>query len=99
MTNWVNGGPQPLPLLLALRVVTANMLKPTFQHVMQNIFCRHAMHRYGYGGSLMRHLYHQDDITAGHHGDLVPANVNPDVGRYQTGTRRLAWIDGLDNEL
>jgi len=98
VTNWVNGGPQPLPLLLALRAVTANMLKPTFQHAMQNIFCQHSMHRYGYGGTIMRHLYHQDDMTAGHHGDLVPANVNPDVGRYQASARRLAWIDGLDNE-
>ena len=57
------------------------------------------MHRYGYGGTLMCHLYHQDDMTAGYHGDLVPANVNlPDVGRYQASARRLAWIDGLDNE-
>ena len=39
VTNWVNGGLKPLPLLLALRAVTANILKPTMQHVMQNIFC------------------------------------------------------------
>jgi len=45
VANWVNGGPQPLPLLLALGVVTANMLKPTFQHVMQKTFCRYPMHR------------------------------------------------------
>jgi len=99
VTNWVNGGLQPLPLLLTLCAVTANMLKPTLQHVMQNIFCRHAMHHYGYGGTLIRHLYHQDDMTAGHHGDLVPANVNPDVGRYQTSSLHMAWINGLDNEL
>jgi len=30
VANWVNSGTQPLPLLLALRAVTANMLKPTF---------------------------------------------------------------------
>ena len=38
-------------------------------------------------------------MTSGHHGDLVPANVNPDVGRHQASARRMAWIDGLDNEL
>jgi hypothetical protein len=99
VANWVNGGMQPLPLLLALRTVTANMLKPIFEHTMQNIFRRHAMYRYGYGGTIMRHLYHQDDLTAGHHGDLVPANVNPDVGQYHAAARRRAWLDSLDDEV
>jgi hypothetical protein len=99
VANWVNGSPQPLPLLLALRAVTANMLKPTFEHTMQNIFRRYTTHRYGYGGTLMRHLYHQDDLTAGHHGDLVLANVNPDVGLYHAGARRRAWLDILDDEV
>jgi len=47
----------------------------------------------------MYHLYHQDDMTAGHHGDLVPANVNPDDGRHEASALCMAWIDGLDNEL
>jgi len=47
----------------------------------------------------MRHLYHQDDMTAGHHGDLVPDNFNPDVGWHQASALRMAWIDGLDNKL
>jgi len=99
MANWVNGSPQPLPLLLALRAVTANMLKPTFEHTMQNIFRHQAMHRYGYGGTLMCYLYHQDDLTASHHGDLVPTNINPDVGLYRAGARRCAWLDSLNDEV
>jgi hypothetical protein len=98
VANWVNGGTQPLPLLLALRAVTANMLKPTFEHTMRNMFHGHTMYGYGYGGTLMRHLYHQDDLTAGHHRDLVPANVNPDVGLYHGGARHRAWLDSLSDE-
>ena len=66
---------------------------------MQKIFRRHAMHRYGYGGTLMHHLYHQDDLTASYHGDLVPANINPDVGLYPAGARRHAWLNSLNDEV
>jgi len=99
VANWVNGGPQPMLLLQALRAVTANMFKLTFEDTIQNIFRRHAMHRYGYGGTLMHLLYHQGDLTTGHHGDLVPANINPDVGLYHAGGRRRAWLDSLNDQV
>jgi hypothetical protein len=99
VADWVNGAAQSLPLFTALRRVTANMLKPTFEHTMQNIFRRHAMYRYGYGGTIMRHLYHQDDLTAGHHQDLAPANVNPVIGLYRTTAQSRIWLDSLDDEI
>jgi len=47
----------------------------------------------------MCHLYHQDDLTASHHGDLVPANINPDVGLYRAGAQYRTWLDSLKDEV
>jgi len=98
ISAWIHGLPQPLPIFAQLRRVVAQMLKPIFEHCMKTIFHASRRYRYGFGGDIFRHLYHQDEMTAAHYGDLVQANVNPNLGLREHRLRQVAWINGLDNE-